>query len=83
MAFYNFNFCRVNTVIDFVVYIILVLILIYFINIKPFNKNLYSTIIILAILYVIYSFFRKQLHTSLGFSTDIDMLGNPRPKYCE
>ena len=83
MSYYNLNPCRLNTVIDFSFYIVLVLLLVYSINYKTFTKNLYSTIIVLAVLFVVYSLFRAQLHTSIGVSTDVDIWGNPRPNYCK
>jgi len=77
MAYYNP--CTLTTVIDFIFFIFLVILYIAYGK----SKNIFTDLIIAAILIVIYSLFRNQLHTSFGVSRDVNMFGSPMPKYCQ
>ena len=73
--------CLLYTSIDFTVAVLVIILLIVWNN----SRSKYSDLIILGIfiLITIYSIFRKQLHTSFGVSTDVNMFGRPMPKYCQ
>jgi hypothetical protein len=74
-----YNPCTLITIIDFIVYFLVLLAYIRWGK----AKNLYLDLTILAILIITYSYFRKELHRSLGVYTDVNMFGRPMPKYCE
>ena len=73
-----YNPCALVTVIDFVFYFLVLLAYIRWGK----DKNLYIDLTILVISTITYSFIRKELHRSLGVSTNVNMFGTPPPKYC-
>ena len=77
MAYYNP--CTLTTIIDFIFYFLVLLAYIRWGN----ARNIFTDLIIAAILLIMYSYYRKQLHTYFGISTDVDMFGRPMPKYCQ
>ena len=77
MAFYNP--CNLVTIFDFIFYFLVLLLYIEWGK----AKNLITDLVLMGTSVIIYSIFRKQLHTSFGISTDVDMFGRPMPKYCK
>jgi hypothetical protein len=72
--------CRSKTIIDLISFSLLLLL---FFTLNNKVKNLYIIYTMPVIGLIIYSFYRIQLHTQFEVSTDVNLFGRRRPKYCE
>jgi hypothetical protein len=75
------NPCLLYTSIDAIIAFLSITLLVVWNN----SRSKHADLIMLGIfvLLIIYLYFRKRIHTYLKISTDVNLYGRERPKYCE